>query len=565
VSAAPQEFNGSSEGATTTRRGLLLGAAGLALGGTPASGAYRGEGIGSVTSTDFDADPSGSSDSTAALNKALAMTRANGRPAHAGKTLVIRKGTYRVTDTLKLGTRQHVVFEPGVIIDATGLPTETTSLFVAANQTDVTLEGNGAELIGARAKAASRIEGSQVGIYVYGSAGVLIEAFRIRDFATDGITIGGDHKGSAPSRSVTVKDCTVRNCRRNGLSIIDCVGATVIGGLYAGSHGAPSGPWAGIDIEPDANQRVISIVLKGVKTADNAGPGVLFVPAGAATSAEARYDVELIGGESRGDGSADGLPGLQFTNGAGISRHIDGQVVVRNFRVLQPKSSGVAFKNWDADRAPRVTLEGVSVVDPDSTASARGNANRTAFVIHNGKQQVPDSLGNIELIDCHAEDTRTPPRMVRGAVLAADPGKAVKNVVVKDFSTTNALAALKYDVSTAGSLTAGGLVNVQVLYSKQSPVAVAANTDLAELGGKLVRAMKNGATLKLPPAGNCTGLTYEIEAAQNVTGTVIAAESGDSIVLRNGQILPQMPLPAGRRVRLKSLGEKGWSERAATP
>jgi hypothetical protein len=547
------------------RRRLLLGAAGLALGSTSALAEYRGEGIGSVASTDFGADPSGASDSTAALNQALAMTRANGRPVHAGKTLVIRKGTYRVTDTLKIGSRQHVLFEPGVVIDATGLPSETTSLFVAAGQTDVTLEGNGAELIGARAKANGKVEGSQAGIYIYGSTAVLVEGFRIRDFATDGITISGDHKGSAPSKNVTIRDCTVRNCRRNGLSIIDCVGAVVTGGLYAGSNGAPSGPWAGIDIEPNANQRAMGIVLKGIRTADNAGPGVLFVPAGASTSAESRFEVELVDGESKSDGSVAGLPGLQFANGGGIPKHIDGQIVVKNFRVLQPKSSGVAFQNWDAEKAPRVILDKVSVVNPDSTANARGNANRTAFVIYSSKEQVPESLGNIELDDCRAEDTRTPPRMVRGAVLAADPGKVVKNVVVKNFSTTNASATLKYDVSTAASATAGGLVNVDVTYSRQSAAPVSSSADLAELGGKLVRAMKNGTALKLPRAANCIGLAYELEAAADVTDSVVVPEPGDTIILRNGQVLSRLPLQAGRRVRLRSLGAKGWSEEAPNP
>ncbi len=513
-----------------------------------------------VSALAYGVDPQGLQDSTKALNAALADTMLNGKPANAGRVLRIPKGTYLVSGTLKIGSGQRLVFEPGVRIDATRLPSEETSLFVAAGQSDIDLAGNGAELIGSAAHARSGIEGSQTGILIYGSSNVVLRDFRLRGFATDGLCVGGESSGNSPSRNVRIENCEVRECRRNALSIVGCDGCVVSGGVFAASAGAPHGPWAGIDVEPNENQQALGVKLLNVRTQDNAGPGLLFVPGASSVRKDARFDVEVVGGESHGDGSLDAYPAVRFACGGLMANAVAGQVAVRRFQVVSPKSSGVGFTNWDAEKAPLALLEDVSVLDPDGTGNARSNAARTGFVIYCDRHQDVQALGNIRLVRCRAEDRRKDARMVRGGILAVDPGKSVRKVAVVDFSASNALSKLKYDFSTLASEVPGGLVDASVEYTKQTAVDVDSDALLHELGGRSVRATRSGLHLSLPPAANCRGLTMIVSAADAVQGTTVATEGGDRIRPAGGAEGRQLVLAPGRLVTLKSDGASAWVE-----
>lgn len=542
-----------------SRRDILRFAAAWATPALPVVAEAAAD-AGFVSALAYGVDPQGVKDSTDALNAALANTMMNGKPSNAGRELRIPKGTYIVSRTLKIGSGHRIVFEPGVRLDASRLPTEETSLFVAANQTDIDIAGNGAELIGGRASARSNVEGSQAGILIYGSANVVVRDFRIRDFATDGITVSGESSGKSPSRNVRIENCDIHGCRRNALSIIDCEGCVVSGGTYAGSAGAPNGPWAGIDVEPDVNKRTTGVKLMNVHTLDNAGPGLLFAPGAASLQPDSHYDVEVTGGDSHNDGSLDGQPALRFACGGRMTNALTGQVSVRSFQVVSPKSSGVAFTNWDADKAPLALLEDVSVIDPDGTANARSNAGRTGFVIYCDRGQAVQALGNIRLVRCAAEDRRGHARMVRGGIVAADPGKSVRKVAVVDFASKNALSQLKYDFSTEGSGTPGGLVDVSVEYSKQVPVDLDESTSLHEMGGRSVRATRAGLRFSLPPAANCRGMTMIVSAVPAVQGTTIATEANDRIQPAKGGAQRELGVASGQAVVLKSDGSSTWMQ-----
>jgi hypothetical protein len=516
------------------------------------------EAEGDISVLHFGADPQGLKDSTEAFNAALANTMRNGKPINAGRTLLIPKGSYLVSGTLKIGSGQRVVFAPGVRIDATRLASENTSLFVAAGQTDIELTGNGAELIGSRASARREIEGGQAAIFIYGCTNVVVRDLLIRDFATDGLTVGGESARNNPSRNVRIENCEVRGCRRNALSIVYCNGCVISGGLYAGSAGAPNGPWAGIDIEPDENKQTTGVQLVNVRTQDNAGAGLLFAPGASSVQPNSHFDVEVIGGESHNDGSLAGQPALRFACGGNMINPVNGQVAVRGFQVISPKSCGVAFTNWDAAKAPLVLLEGVVVINPDATGNARTNAARTGFLIYCDSSQVIKALGNIRLIQCRAEDSRNPPRMVRGGILAADPGKSIHKVQVIDFSSKNAAAHLKYDFSTEASGVVGGLVDVAVDYSRQVPVDMDGGTALREMGGRSIRAVRSGLRFLLPRAANCRGLSMIVSAAPQIHGTTFAAQAGDWIQPKVGVGSQYFIVEPAQQTTLKSDGKSNW-------
>lgn len=126
--------------ANAAKGGALVGFTLNAVGAAARTLYARGNNV--VYLSDFaNVDPTGVTECSAALQAALTATRANGAPVNAGKTLYWGKGTYKCSNGLIVGTNQSVIFEPGVTIDASGLPNETTSLFTAANQVNVYFDG----------------------------------------------------------------------------------------------------------------------------------------------------------------------------------------------------------------------------------------------------------------------------------------------------------------------------------------------------------------------------------------------------------------------------------------
>ncbi len=150
--------------------------------------------------------------------------------------------------------------------------------------------------------------------------------------------------------------------------------------------------------------------------------------------------------------------------------------------------------------------------------------------------------------------------MVRGGIVAADPGKSVRKVAVVDFASKNALSQLKYDFSTEGSGTPGGLVDVSVEYSKQVPVDLDESTSLHEMGGRSVRATRAGLRFSLPPAANCRGMTMIVSAVPAVQGTTIATEANDRIQPAKGGAQRELGVASGQAVVLKSDGSSTWMQ-----
>lgn len=104
-------------------------------------------------------------------------------------------------------------------------------------------------------------------------------------------------------------------CRRQGISVISCRGLYIEDSLGVEISGAPSGPWATIDVEPDVSSEfIIDLVIGSVRGVDNQGPSLLFA-AHQLTSASQPINVTVgtvtaIGCqrslEVRGDGGVSG-------------------------------------------------------------------------------------------------------------------------------------------------------------------------------------------------------------------------------------------------------------------
>lgn len=506
-----------------------------------------------VSVKDFGAVGDGVTDDTAAIQAAVTFARAQGGES---RKLYWPRGTYLITNTITIGTNQSIEFDPGVTINLVPASNvETTSLFVAANQSEIYFNGNGAVINGTRTGAV--IEGDAAAFFIYGSDNVTIRDFVINNFATDGITLTGDTTGSGACRNVLIENCYVNNARRNGMSIISAQGCVVIGGEYNGSNGAPAGPWAGIDIEPNTDCFLEDVTLIGVNTIGNAGAGIQVTPGALSATVDKRFHVNIIGGRSLSDGDTVGVAGLYFVNGGAQVNKIYGEVIVSGFSVDNPKSCGVSFREWDADKCPRVIVEDVTVYNPDSTLSASTNVNRTGVVIYADSSQATTNLGNIELRNCFAEDLRATARMTWGMIAAADSGKSIKNVLVTNPTAINTVAADKFDIYTSVSEGPGTSVGFGVVYPTPRPVSIGASQSIAGFGGKLINATAS-INLTLPSASACNGMTYEVQNAPGVNSVTLVLQSGDMIAGAIGVASTNLVLDDGGAIRLRSLGGTTW-------
>ena len=506
-----------------------------------------------VSVKDFGAVGDGVADDTANFQAAMTATRVQG--GQNPKKLYVPKGTYKITNYLVCGTNQYIEFDQGAVINlvpATNI--ENTSAFVASNQTNVTLIGNGATINGTRTGAV--IEGGAAAFYLYGSDNVRIENFNINDIATDGITITGDVIGSGPCTNVLIENCVVNNCRRNGMSIIHAEGVTVIGGKYANSNGSPAGPYAGIDVEPNQDQWAKNIQIIGVYTENNPGGGLLFVPGSQGNVRGSIYDVTVIGGRSYKDGALASRPAIRFASG-NSTYQVSGQVVIRDFIVDSPYGCGVSWDNWDVDKAPPVYLENVTVINPDWSLNTSTNADRTAFVIYTASAQAVTTQGNIFLTNCKSIDTRASARMTWGFVIDCDSGKSVKNITIRDHTTINQVAATKSDGVVSAALKTGGAANVDVVYSTPRTFDVGSSGAIGNYVGQRINVTSSSA-LTLPFAGDCVGSSYEIQNAAGVNSVTLVVQSGDTIAYPIGVASTNMVIDANALIRLRSMGGTTW-------
>lgn len=455
-------------------------------------------------------------------------------------TLIVNKGTYKITKAaaapagtaIGCGSWMRVIFEPGVVIDATGLPNETTSLFSIAGQDKVYFEGNGAALNGARATANPVIEGNSAAFFLYNSTNVCIKDFNISGFATDGITVTGDTASDACCENVRIEGCNADNNRRNGMSIIACKGCVVLGGKYSNSNGAPSGPWAGIDVEPNTGVHTTGIELLGVRTQGNSGPGLLFVPSAQAGNAGTYYDVTVLGWNSDTDGLAGsditGKPALLFAAGGTWANPVYGQIVCRDFVIRNPKWAGIGQQNWDAANAPQVICENGRVYNPDSTLTSTNNTGRSGLGLYIRSTDAVQNCGKMKFINIHCEDNRGSVRMTGGHYVDVGASTGTwTDVHWRNCKSVNFTGALKFDVNFNVLAASGTAVNCSIEYDTQIQRTALPTASIGAWLGTLFTASSASRTYTLPllaKSVNCRYHGYFPFASCTVT-----AQTGETI------------------------------------
>ncbi|MDR0558919.1 MAG: right-handed parallel beta-helix repeat-containing protein [Prevotellaceae bacterium] len=131
------------------------------------------------------------------------------------------------------------------------------------------------------------------GIDIAGSADIVIDSVEIYNTTGDGILVGthgmfvdkvgaGITTDGVISKNITVKNCNIHSNRRQGISIIGAVGATVtdckihnIGSKNPADIRNGTAPGAGIDLEGELDWQVKNIVIRNNVFTDNAAGAVI--------------------------------------------------------------------------------------------------------------------------------------------------------------------------------------------------------------------------------------------------------------------------------------------------
>ncbi len=122
------------------------------------------------------------------------------------------------------------------------------------------------------------------GVLVAG-ANVTLTNLDVEGSPLDGITVTGRANGRNYAGPVTIRGIHVGAARRNGISVVGAVGVTIDSNTITGAGNprylgraavSTTGPWAGIDVEPDTvSYPIRKVTISRNQISGNGGAGVL--------------------------------------------------------------------------------------------------------------------------------------------------------------------------------------------------------------------------------------------------------------------------------------------------
>lgn len=225
------------------------------------------------------------------------------------------------------------------------------------------------------------------GIYNYNSSNLTIVAPECNDFWGDGIywnvsdinVYGGHIVGTG----------TYKRNRRQGISIISCNGLTIDRSVGMDISGAPNGPFATIDVEPNrASQFIIDLKIGDVVGIRNAGPAFLCAP------------IQLDGTTRPVDITVGSVHALGCFRGVEFRSDKDVKGVVKIGNILGRDSSTQEMQSimW----ADTLRLEIDSITSIDCNRSGNTSSPNAVAVRLSRNQAGPVPMGGITIrhLDC---------------------------------------------------------------------------------------------------------------------------------------------------------------------
>ncbi len=215
------------------------------------------------------------------------------------------------------------------------------------------------------------------GVLVAGSD-VTLSNLKITGSPLDAVTVTGRANGRGYAGPVVIKGSRFIGARRNGISVVGAIGVTIDSNTITGAGNQTflglasvsyTGPWAGIDIEPDTvSYPVKKVTVSNNTISDNGGAGILMalatnfgLPAvadqiklegntitrnGQSSGPFLRGGICLQGGQADGNGRLSVTSNQIVANGGfGLCRHPEG------FNMQIAISKNTIRDNTDGDSA----------------------------------------------------------------------------------------------------------------------------------------------------------------------------------------------------------------------
>lgn len=263
--------------------------------------------------------------------------------------------TGMVKPGLNIPSNFCLTLSPGIHIQQLNEASDDAyNVFVVYLKDNVTINGNGAYLIGDSAYVASKPGAvfNGIGVRVMGSSNVTVRDLNITTMWADGWTVIYDNVSYANSSNVRMLNINSYGNYRNGASVIGVDGCEIIGGSYSGSTG--TAPKDGIDVEPntdrgDTNPSVVeNLSIIGVDAYDNTDVGIEIYQAGTLRNVSvtgcSAWD-NGVGIRTRGEVNATITGNATYSNtSAGMSAFNSSEAVFDG-NTMTAENSGFLFNN----------------------------------------------------------------------------------------------------------------------------------------------------------------------------------------------------------------------------
>lgn len=188
-----------------------------------------------------------------------------------GGTVYVPPGDYLIdtSKSIRVPDRCRLQLHPDAILRAAPTALPRAYVILIDGVTDASVIGG--QIIGNRAsfepQPGTTSEWNH-GVAVYNATRTDLRDLRISECVGDGISVGGRNTVT----DLRIENVTCQNNRRQGLSLVNVSGATIVNSRFSGTNG--TSPECGVDLEPEVNQVVEDVLFERCRFDGNAKYGV---------------------------------------------------------------------------------------------------------------------------------------------------------------------------------------------------------------------------------------------------------------------------------------------------
>ena len=247
------------------------------------------------------------------------------------------------------------------------------------------------------------------GLSIISVKGLKADVIEVIGSGGDGVYFGTNHSANLPE-DIQIGTIIADNNRRNGVTFV--AGKNIFVDNIIAKNTVGALPEFGVDFEPNFNTDLLqNIVVNSVYTENNAKGGIVFA-IGKLRNSLTTTSVTVNNIYSLNDGQSGAL--RVAYNEKEDTTQLLGSINVRNVVIENPKGRGVDFYNYSS-KSVKVNLENCKVINVGSDNNLTNIEDLSGYVMQTNVGDmggsVVEKVGNINLVNCIAIDTRETKRM----------------------------------------------------------------------------------------------------------------------------------------------------------